>query len=78
VASSLTYLGMNAMMAEWMLFFLPISIWFAVGASAGVTMILARRRDAQMHQEKLSLAFLRARSVRTQGFSSVERFGTWK
>jgi len=66
------------MTAEWMLFFLPISIWFAVGASASVTMILARRRDAQMRQERLNHAFVRARSARTQGFSPVERSDMWK
>ena len=66
------------MTAEWILFFLPISIWFAVGAGAGVSMLLARQRDAQMRQEKLGLAFIRARSARTQGFSPVERSDMWK
>lgn len=66
------------MMAEWMLFFLPISIWFAVGAGASVTMILARRRGEQIRQEKLNLAFVRARSVRMQGFSPIARSDMWK
>jgi hypothetical protein len=69
---------MNAMTAEWMLFFLPISIWFAVGASASVTMILTRRRDEQIRQARLNHAFVRARSVRTQGYSPIERSDMWR
>lgn len=53
------------MTAEWMLFFLPISIWFAVATSACVTAILARQHDAKRQQERLRLAFSRARSMRT-------------
>ena len=61
------------MTAQWMLYFLPISIWFAASASAAVTAALARRRDDERQQERLHLAFSRARASRIQGFSPLER-----
>jgi diacylglycerol kinase family enzyme len=69
---------MKAMTAEWMFYFFPLSIWFAVAASAGIAALIARRRDEERRQQKLRLAFARARSVRTQGFSSVERSDAWR
>lgn len=66
------------MMADWMFYFLPMSIWFAMIASASVTLLLARRRHESVRQERLSIAFVRARSVRMQGYTPVERLGMWK
>jgi hypothetical protein len=69
---------MNAMMADWMFYFVPMSIWFAMIASASVTLLLARRRHEQLRQEKLNVAFVRARSVRLQGYTPIERSEMWK
>jgi hypothetical protein len=60
------------MTAEWMLYLLPISIWFAAAASASVTAIVARQHDERRQQERLRLAFSRARSVRT-GCGPIDR-----
>jgi hypothetical protein len=69
---------MNAMTADWMLYFFPISIWFAVAASAGVAALMARHRGEEQRQRKLNLAFARARSERMQGFRTVEHSDMWK
>jgi hypothetical protein len=66
------------MTSDWVLYFFPIAIWFAVGASAGIAALVARRRGEEVRQQRLNLAFVRARSMRTQGYSPLERSDMWK